>query len=109
MWPRSVAAFSTDCRSNRCRRWPNCRKRSWRDWPTSATPSMSKPDLREFLEARTASPVGFSGDGRHVYVSANLPGTAQLYRVPVEGGELEQLTSLKEPVGALPIPGGDRV
>ena len=69
----------------------------------------NRPDLREFLEARTAAPTGFSGDGRHVYISSNLPGTAQLYRVPVDGGELEQLTDLAEPVGALPVPGGDRV
>lgn len=69
----------------------------------------TKPDLRKFLEARTAAPAGFSGDGRHVYISSNLPGTAQLYRVANEGGELEQLTSLSEPVGARPVPGGDKV
>lgn len=69
----------------------------------------SRPDLRAFLEARTASPVGFSGDGRHVYVTSNLPGTMQLYRVPVEGGDLERLTDFAEPVGAVPIPGGNRV
>ena len=68
-----------------------------------------KPDLRSFLEAKSSSPVGFSGDGRHVYISANLTGTPQLYRVPVEGGPLEQLTDLAEPVGAVPVPGGDRV
>lgn len=69
----------------------------------------SAPDLRDFLEAKASSPVGFSGDGRHVYISSNLTGTAQLYRVPVGGGSLEQLTDLAEPVGALPVPGGDRV
>lgn len=72
-------------------------------------PTKPAPDLRDFLEARTASPAGFSGDGRHVYLSSNLPGTAQLYRTPVDGGELEQLTDLSEPVGVVPIPGGDRV
>ena len=66
-------------------------------------------DLREFLEARTATPVGFSGDGRFVYISSNLPGTAQLYRVGMEGGELQPLTAMEEPVGAMPVPGGDRV
>lgn len=73
---------------------------------TAAAPA---PDLRAFLEAKSSSPVGFSGDGRYVYVSSNLTGTAQLYRVPVDGGELEQLTDLAEPVGAVPVPGGDRV
>jgi len=69
----------------------------------------NRPDLREYLEAKVASPVGFSGDGAHVYVSSNLSGTAQLYRVPVGGGELEQLTDFSEPVGAVAVPGDDRV
>jgi dipeptidyl aminopeptidase/acylaminoacyl peptidase len=69
----------------------------------------AKPDLRSYLEARTAAPVGFSSDGQHVYVSANLSGTAQLYRVPVSGGELEQLTDFAEPVGAVPVPHSDRI
>ncbi len=73
------------------------------------TSAPRRPDLRSFLEARTASPVGFSGDGRHVYISSNLPGTAQLYRVPFGGGDLQQLTDLAEPVSAWPIPQGDAV
>ena len=68
-----------------------------------------RPDLRDFLEARTATPAGFSGDGRHAYISSNLPGTSQLYRMPTAGGQLEQLTDLAEPVGAMPIPESDSV
>src|SRR5215211_5274063 len=59
--------------------------------------------LRDLLEARTATPVGLDRDG--VYVLSDLTGTLQLYRVPVAGGELEQLTDLSEPVRASPIPG----
>ena len=70
------------------------------------TPS---PDLREFLEARSASPVGFSGDGTRLYVSSNLTGTSQLFQMPVAGGELTQLTNFAEPVGAVAVPDSDLV
>jgi dipeptidyl aminopeptidase/acylaminoacyl peptidase len=62
------------------------------------------PDLRELLEARTATPVGFTSNGNGVYVLSDLSGTLQLYQVAVGGGELEQLTDLPEPVRAYPIP-----
>ena len=61
-------------------------------------------ELRSLLEARTATPVGFTGDGASVYVLSDLTGTQQLSRVSVAGGELEQLTDLPEPVRAYPIP-----
>jgi dipeptidyl aminopeptidase/acylaminoacyl peptidase len=56
------------------------------------------------LEARTAKPAGFTADSGAVYVLSDLSGTFQLYRVPVGGGELEQLTDLTEPILAFPIP-----
>src|SRR5919106_2224365 len=62
------------------------------------------PDLRELLEARTATPVGFAADGESVYVLSDLSGTFQLYRVATAGGQLEQLTDLADPVSAYPIP-----
>ena len=62
------------------------------------------PALRDLLEARTATPVGFAADGERVYVLSDLSGTLQLYRIPPAGGELEQLTDLAEPVRAFPIP-----
>jgi hypothetical protein len=62
------------------------------------------PDLRELLEARTATPVGFAADGESVYVLCDLSGTFQLYRVATAGGELVQLTDLADPVSAYPIP-----
>ena len=63
------------------------------------------PDLRSLLEARTAKPAGFTAGSDAVYVLSDLSGTFQLYRVPVAGGALEQLTDLPEPVLAFPIPG----
>ena len=63
------------------------------------------PDLKDLLEARTAKPAGFTADSGAVYVLSDLSGTFQLYRVPVGGGELEQLTDLNEPILAFPIPG----
>jgi dipeptidyl aminopeptidase/acylaminoacyl peptidase len=62
------------------------------------------PELRALLEARTATAVGFAADGATAYVLSDLTGTLQLYRVPVAGGTLEQLTDLGEPVTAYPIP-----
>jgi dipeptidyl aminopeptidase/acylaminoacyl peptidase len=63
------------------------------------------PELRDLLEARTAKPAGFTAGTDAVYVLSDLTGTFQLYRVPVAGGELEQLTDLPEPILAFPIPG----
>jgi dipeptidyl aminopeptidase/acylaminoacyl peptidase len=62
------------------------------------------PSLQDFLEIRVASPSSFSPDGRHLLVQSNLTGTMQLYRVPIEGGELEQLTDTREPVSGDYLP-----
>lgn len=61
-------------------------------------------DLRALLEIRQAFPVSFSPDGERLLVASNLPGTQQLYAVPVRGGELEQLTDLFEPVNGQFLP-----
>jgi dipeptidyl aminopeptidase/acylaminoacyl peptidase len=74
-------------------------------------------DVRPYLEIRTASPSGFSPDGSRLLVSSNLPGTAQLYRLssdqlveaPLAPSELDQLTSLPEPVGGAYLPTDDRL
>jgi len=62
------------------------------------------PDLRDLLEARTATPVGFTANGDGVYVLSDLSGTLQLYRAAAGGGGLEQLTDQREPVRAYPVP-----
>jgi dipeptidyl aminopeptidase/acylaminoacyl peptidase len=63
-------------------------------------------DLRALLEMRQAVPLSFSPDGERLLVASNLPGTHQLYELPVRGGELRQLTSVAEPVEGQYLPDG---
>lgn len=58
------------------------------------------------LELRQAWPVAFAPDGESLLVASDLPGTRQLFRLPVAGGELEQLTDLAEPVDGVQLPDG---
>jgi Tol biopolymer transport system component len=67
----------------------------------------STPDIRPYLEIRTASPSGWSPDGRRLLVSSDLPGTAQVHRLDLDGADLpvpadalRQLTDFTEPIGA---------
>jgi dipeptidyl aminopeptidase/acylaminoacyl peptidase len=53
-------------------------------------------NLRDLLELRTAAPADIEEDT--VLVRSDLPGTMQLFRVPLAGGTLEQLTSFGDPV-----------
>lgn len=72
----------------------------------------SAPDVRPYLEIRTAAPSGFNLDGSRLAAATNIPGTFQLHRLDVDGlGEgpvgtdrLLQLTDHSEPVvgGYLP-------
>jgi dipeptidyl aminopeptidase/acylaminoacyl peptidase len=70
------------------------------------------PDIRPYLEIRTASPTGWSPDGRRLLVSSDLPGTAQVHRLdldadarlPVAAEDLRQLTAFAEPTGAGYLP-----
>jgi dipeptidyl aminopeptidase/acylaminoacyl peptidase len=85
---------------------------------------MSEPtrpaDIRAYLEIRTAGPAGWSPDGRSLLVSSNLPGTAQVHRLDLEGrtlpvaaADLVPITRFDEPIGAGYLPadptGQDRV
>src|SRR5260370_30342182 len=63
-------------------------------------------DLRALLEMRQAVPLSFSKDGARLLVASNLPGTHQLYELPSQGGGLEQLTDLAEPVSGFYLPDG---
>lgn len=76
------------------------------------------PDVRAYLEIRTAAPRGFSSDGSKLLVSSDLPGTAQLYRLdlaavdprdPVSPADLVQLTDFSEPVGGGYLPTSDEL
>jgi len=55
-------------------------------------------ELRTLLELRQATPLSFSRDGAALLIDSNLPGTRQLFLVPVRGGALCQLTDFPEPV-----------
>jgi dipeptidyl aminopeptidase/acylaminoacyl peptidase len=61
-------------------------------------------DLRTLLELRQAYPLSWSHDGSWLLVACDLSGTRQLYRLPLETGELEQLTSFAEPVEGQLLP-----
>jgi dipeptidyl aminopeptidase/acylaminoacyl peptidase len=61
-------------------------------------------DLRTLLELRQAYPLSWSSDGSWLLVASDLSGTRQLYRLPLEGGELERLTSYAEPVDGQLLP-----
>ncbi len=61
-------------------------------------------DLRTLLELRQAYPLSWSRDGSWLLVASDLSGTRQLYRLPLETGELEQLTSYAEPVDGQLLP-----
>jgi dipeptidyl aminopeptidase/acylaminoacyl peptidase len=61
-------------------------------------------DLRTLLELRQAYPLSWSSDGSWLLVASDLSGTRQLYRLPLEGGRLEQLTNYAEPVSGRLLP-----
>jgi dipeptidyl aminopeptidase/acylaminoacyl peptidase len=77
-----------------------------------------QPDVRAYLEIRTAAPTGWSPDGRRLLISSNLPGTSQVHRLDLDHHELPApvedlvpLTRFDEPTGAGYLPadphGGD--
>ena len=67
------------------------------------------PDLRAYLEIRSAAPSNFSADGSKLLVGSNLGGTSQLYVVDRTGGPLRQVTDFDEPVGGSYLPVGDDI
>jgi dipeptidyl aminopeptidase/acylaminoacyl peptidase len=64
-------------------------------------------DLRSLLELRSAAPLDATDDA--LLVGSDLPGRTQLFRLAWEGGDLEQLTELPEPVDGRFIPGSSRI
>src|SRR5581483_7326698 len=88
-----------------------CRRSATRSSPSSparrpsATASLSGVgDLRTLLELRQAYPLSWSRDGSWLLAASDLSGTRQLYRLPLESGELEQVTSYAEPVEGQLLP-----
>jgi dipeptidyl aminopeptidase/acylaminoacyl peptidase len=64
-------------------------------------------DLRALLELRTAAPADIDGDT--LLLRSDLPGTMQLFRTSLRGGELEQLTHFPDPVEGQFVPGAQRI
>jgi dipeptidyl aminopeptidase/acylaminoacyl peptidase len=67
------------------------------------------PDLRDLLSLPWALPADVSEDGQTVLVQSNRSGTMQLYRLRTDGGELERLTDLPEPVQGRFVAGSGRI
>ena len=63
--------------------------------------------LRALLELHTAVPADIADDT--LLVKCDVPGTMQLFRVPVDGGLLEQLTEFSDPVEGHFVPGTERI
>ena len=64
------------------------------------------PSLRQLLELPQAYPLSWSPDGSTLLVASDLPGTRQLFALPADGGEMEQLTDYAEPVSGFYLPDG---
>ncbi|MHB8913592.1 MAG: S9 family peptidase [Minisyncoccota bacterium] len=54
--------------------------------------------IKDFLEAKSAGGASFSPDGTRVAYLSNSTGMSQVFLVPAEGGEPEQLTDFEDPV-----------
>jgi hypothetical protein len=75
------------------------------------------PDIRAYLQIRTAGPSGFNRDGSKLLISSNMPGTFQVHRLdidrlsgqPVPAAELVRVTRHSEPVGGSYLPDADRL
>lgn len=78
---------------------------------------MSEPDIRVYLETRTAHPSGFSPDAATILVGSDEPGTTQLYRLARADVEpdglpmhrLQQLTATPERISGGYLPTGQRL
>jgi pimeloyl-ACP methyl ester carboxylesterase len=91
-------------------------------WPhgapaTGSTLGGVAPDIRAYLQIRTAGPSGFNRDGSKLLISSNMPGTFQVHRLdidrlsgqPVPAAELVRVTGHSEPVGGSYLPDADRL
>jgi dipeptidyl aminopeptidase/acylaminoacyl peptidase len=71
-----------------------------------------QPDIRSYLEIRTASPSSWAPDDGRLLISSDLPGTHQVHRLdlddvevlPQRAEELVPLTAFEEPIGAGYLP-----
>jgi dipeptidyl aminopeptidase/acylaminoacyl peptidase len=75
---------------------------------TRSSPSFLPPlpSLRQLLALPQAYPLSWSPDGATLLVASDIPGTRQLFSLPAQGGEMEQLTDYAEPVSGFYLPDG---
>jgi dipeptidyl aminopeptidase/acylaminoacyl peptidase len=64
-------------------------------------------DLRSLLELRSAVPA--DADAETLLLRCDVPGTMQLFRMPLRDGEPEQLTAFADPVEGRLVPGTGRI
>jgi len=58
----------------------------------------TKYDIKDFLEVKAAGGANFSPDGTRIAYLCNATGTFQVFLMPAEGGESEQLTDFEDGV-----------
>jgi len=58
----------------------------------------TKYDIKDFLEVKAAGGANFSPDGTRIAYLSNATGTFQVFLMPAEGGESEQLTDFEDGV-----------
>lgn len=54
--------------------------------------------IKDFLEVKSAGGASFSPDGMRVAYLSNVTGTSQVFLVPTEGGDPEQLTDFQDSI-----------
>lgn len=57
-----------------------------------------KYKIEDFLEIKSASGASFNPTGEKIAFVSNINGTSQVYLIPRDGGEPEQVTSYEEPI-----------
>ncbi len=67
------------------------------------------PDVRRYLDMRSAFPTSLSADASKVLVLSDVTGTFQAYRVPRSGGQPSPVTQLEEPVDGCYLPTTDEI
>ncbi len=62
-------------------------------------PEQIKTDINQYQNVRSAPFLGFSEDGKSIYVTTRFGDVHQLHRIDMAGGARHQLTFFDEPIG----------
>ncbi len=79
---------------------------AWATWATEPPVAVGPPyPIEAYLEIRQAFDARWLADGQTIVYRTNVSGTAQVWRVPADGGEARQLTDYPDAVDyAVPSP-----